>query len=37
MSFKLIRYQDRPILLPDPTSKWESTNIFNPSVIHHQG
>jgi predicted GH43/DUF377 family glycosyl hydrolase len=36
MSFKLQRYQDRPIMLPDPTSDWESVNVFNPSVVYHQ-
>ncbi len=26
-----------PIMLPDPTSEWETYNVFNPSVIHHSG
>jgi len=26
-----------PILLPDPASDWECYNVFNPSVIHHNG
>lgn len=37
MSFKLERYQNQPIFLPEPNSPWESVNVFNPSVIHHQG
>ncbi len=34
---KLERYSINPILLPDPTSDWESYNVFNPSVIHRNG
>jgi len=34
---KLQRYGQTPILLPDPASDWECTNIFNPSVIYHGG
>ncbi len=34
---KLQRYSASPILLPDPTSSWECYNVFNPSVIHHNG
>lgn len=26
-----------PILLPDPTSDWETYNVFNPAVIFHNG
>src|SRR5919202_883529 len=26
-----------PILLPDPSSDWETFNVFNCSVIHHNG
>ena len=26
-----------PVMLPDPTSDWETYNVFNPSVIHHNG
>ncbi len=33
---KLQRYP-RPVLLPDPTSDWETYNVFNPSVIYHNG
>lgn len=32
---KLQRHPDNPILLPDPTSDWETYNVFNPSVIYH--
>jgi predicted GH43/DUF377 family glycosyl hydrolase len=34
---KLRRYSSAPILLPDPTSEWETYNVFNPSVIYHNG
>ena len=34
---KLQRYGQTPILLPDPASDWECYNIFNPSVIYHDG
>jgi predicted GH43/DUF377 family glycosyl hydrolase len=34
---KLTRHPDNPVLLPDLTSDWECYNVFNPSVIHHQG
>jgi len=34
---KLRRHPDNPLLLPDPASAWESYNVFNPSVIHHNG
>ena len=34
---KLQRHPQNPILLPDPTSDWETYNVFNPSVIHHSG
>jgi predicted GH43/DUF377 family glycosyl hydrolase len=34
---KLQRYPDNPILLPDLSSDWESYNVFNPSVIFHNG
>jgi predicted GH43/DUF377 family glycosyl hydrolase len=33
----LKRHPNNPILLPDPTSDWETYNVFNPSVIHHAG
>ena len=26
-----------PVMLPDPTSDWETYNVFNPAVIHHNG
>lgn len=34
---KLQRHPSNPILLPDPTSDWECYNIFNPSVVYHNG
>ena len=34
---QLIRHPSNPILLPDPTSDWETYNVFNPSVIYHDG
>ena len=34
---KLQRHPANPILVPDPASDWECTNVFNPSVIHHNG
>jgi predicted GH43/DUF377 family glycosyl hydrolase len=34
---KLKRCLVNPILLPDPASDWECYNVFNPSVIHHNG
>jgi len=37
MTFKLQRHPASPIMLPDPTSNWESNNVFNPSVIYHNG
>lgn len=32
---QLKRYFTYPIMLPDPTSDWETYNVFNPAVIHH--
>jgi predicted GH43/DUF377 family glycosyl hydrolase len=37
MTFVLRRHPANPILLPDPMSTWESANVFNPSVIYHNG
>ena len=34
---KLQRHPANPLLLPDPTSDWETYNVFNPSVIHYNG
>ncbi|MCK4901015.1 MAG: glycosidase [Anaerolineales bacterium] len=34
---KLKRYPANPLLLPDPTSDWETYNVFNPSVIYFNG
>ena len=34
---KLQRHPANPLLLPDPASDWETYNVFNPSVIHHNG
>ncbi len=33
----LQRHPANPILLPDLTSPWECYNVFNPSVVHHNG
>ncbi len=33
----LVRHPANPILLPDTTSGWECYNVFNPSVIYHDG
>lgn len=33
----LQRHPANPILLPDPTSPWECYNVFNPSVVYHNG
>ncbi|RME80948.1 MAG: glycosidase [Caldilineae bacterium] len=33
----LQRHPANPILVPDPHSPWESYNVFNPSVIYHNG
>jgi predicted GH43/DUF377 family glycosyl hydrolase len=37
MSLRLQRHPANPLLLPDPHSEWECYNVFNPSVIHHNG
>ncbi|MFQ5436404.1 MAG: glycosidase [Anaerolineae bacterium] len=37
MTLRLHRYAQTPILLPDPASDWECYNVFNPSVIYHNG
>ncbi len=34
---KLRRHPDNPLLLPLPASDWQAYNVFNPSVIHHNG
>ncbi len=34
---RLQRHPANPILLPDPESSWEASNVFNPSVIHEDG
>jgi predicted GH43/DUF377 family glycosyl hydrolase len=34
---QLQRHPANPILLPDPASDWETYNVFNPAVIHHNG
>lgn len=34
---KLQRHPANPLLLPDPTSDWETYNVFNPAVIYHNG
>lgn len=33
----LERYSQNPILLPIGDSSWESINVFNPSVLYHNG
>jgi predicted GH43/DUF377 family glycosyl hydrolase len=33
----LRRHPGNPILKPDPSSEWETYNVFNPAVIHHNG
>ncbi|MGH2538050.1 MAG: glycoside hydrolase family 130 protein [Candidatus Promineifilaceae bacterium] len=33
----LTRHATNPIVLPDPASDWECYNVFNPSVIYHNG
>ncbi len=33
----LQRYASQPIMLPDLHSDWECYNVFNPSVIYHNG
>jgi predicted GH43/DUF377 family glycosyl hydrolase len=32
---RLQRHPSNPILVPDPSSPWESHHVFNPSVIFH--
>ena len=34
---KLQRHAVNPILCPDPSSDWECFNVFNPSVVYHNG
>ena len=34
---KLQRHPANPLLIPVPESDWESYNVFNPSVIFHNG
>jgi len=34
---ELTRHPDNPILLPEPGSPWECTNVFNPGVLYHNG
>jgi predicted GH43/DUF377 family glycosyl hydrolase len=37
MQFRLQRHPANPLLIPDTGNPWESVNVFNPSVIHHNG
>ncbi len=37
MSFRLQRHPQSPVMMPEPTSTWECYNVFNPSVIYHNG
>ncbi len=34
---ELQRHPANPILLPNLSSEWECTNVFNPAVIHYNG
>lgn len=34
---KLVRHPNNPVLKPDPANPWEALNVFNPSVIIHDG
>ena len=34
---RLIRHPANPLLSPDPTSDWETYNVFNPAVIQNNG
>jgi predicted GH43/DUF377 family glycosyl hydrolase len=34
---KLVRHPQGPLMYPNPLHRWESMNVFNPSVIHHNG
>ena len=34
---KLTRHPANPVLRPEPASPWEALNVFNPSVIIHNG
>lgn len=33
----LVRHPDNPVLQPNPFNAWEALNVFNPSVIVHDG
>jgi predicted GH43/DUF377 family glycosyl hydrolase len=34
---ELQRHSANPVLLPNLSSEWECTNVFNPAVIHYNG
>ncbi len=34
---RLQRHKENPILLPHPLHAWESLNVFNAAVVHHNG
>jgi beta-1,2-mannobiose phosphorylase / 1,2-beta-oligomannan phosphorylase len=34
---RLVRHRDNPVLRPNPFNDWEALNVFNPSVIVHNG
>ncbi len=34
---RLVRHPRSPLLYPNPLHQWESLNVFNPSVIYHNG
>ena len=37
MNFSLHRNASTPVMTPDPSTTWENYNVFNPSVIYHNG
>ncbi len=37
MQLKLVRHPQSPLLYPNPLHRWEALNVFNASVLHHNG
>jgi beta-1,2-mannobiose phosphorylase / 1,2-beta-oligomannan phosphorylase len=37
MPLKLVRHPKSPLLYPNPLHRWEALNVFNASVIQHNG
>jgi predicted GH43/DUF377 family glycosyl hydrolase len=37
MHLKLVRHPQSPLLYPNPLHRWESLNVFNASVVQHNG